>query len=265
MIDLHSHVLAGIDDGPQDLDGSLALARAASRDGTTTLAATPHARADHPRVQLENVANQCAELNELIPDSWGIEVVPGAEVDIAWAQSASEEQLRLATYLQRGTDILVETPYGPLPSTFEDLLFNLSVRGLRVVLAHPEWNPSFQTDPGRVAAMADRGVLVQITALSLVRPKRRSRARRLAYFLLEEGLAHLIASDSHSGGSWRPPQLRMGVEAASQVVSPARAEWMVTEAPAAVLAGEPLTSAPVSPPSRQGRSFLRRLTGSNGR
>ncbi|MFL5827573.1 MAG: tyrosine-protein phosphatase [Thermoleophilaceae bacterium] len=265
MIDLHSHVLAGIDDGPQDIDGSLALARAASREGTTTLAATPHARADHPRVHLEEVAAHCAELNGLIPESWGIEVVPGAEVDIAWAQTASEEQLRLATYLQRGTDILVETPYGPLPSTFEDLLFNLSVRGLRVVLAHPEWSPSFQSDPGRIAAMVDRGVLVQITALSLVRPKRRSRARRLAYFLLEEELAHLIASDSHSGGSWRPPQLKVGVEAASQVISPARAQWMVSEAPAAVLAGEPLPAAPASAASRQGRGFLRRLTGSSGR
>jgi protein-tyrosine phosphatase len=265
VIDLHSHVLAGIDDGPKEVDGSLALVRAASRDGTATLAATPHARADYPGVQLETVAAQCAELNGLIPDSWGIEVVPGAEVDIAWAQTASEEQLRLATYLQRGTDILVETPYGPLPSTFEDLLFNLSVRGLRVVLAHPEWSPSFQSDPGRVAAMVERGVLVQITALSLVRPKRRSRARRLAYFLLEEGLAHLIASDSHSGGSWRPPQLTLGVEAASQVVSPARAQWMVTEAAGAILAGEPLPPAPASPPSRQGRGFLRRLTGPSGR
>ena len=256
MIDLHSHVLPGIDDGPGDIAGSIELARAAERDGVHTLAATPHLRADHPRVRLSELAGRCEDLNARLAEaSVDLRVVAGGEVDALWAQAASDDELRLASYGQRGGDLLLETPYGPLPDGFEDLLFRLVLRGFRVLLAHPERNPTLQREPARLAEMVDRGALVQVTALSLARADRGSRSRRLALELVERGHAHVIASDSHSA-EWRAPELSAGVAAAAKV-APARAQWMVTDVPAAILAGDPLPDPPAER-SRRGVRFLRR-------
>ncbi len=259
MIDLHSHVLPGIDDGPADLAASLALVRGAAAAGTTVLAATPHLRSDFPGVRLEEIAPRCVELNRHIPDEWGIRVVPGAEVDLLWAQNATEQDLKLASYWQRGTHLLVETPYQPLPAAFEELVFQLSLRGFQVVLAHPERNATFQKDTERLAELVRRGVLVQVTAQSLAREDRRSKSRRLSLDLVQRGLAHVIASDAHSAEAWRGPELGDGV-AAAEAVAPNRARWMVTEVPEAILAGEPMPPEPSDePPQRRG--FLRRLAG----
>ncbi len=256
VIDLHSHVLPGIDDGPADQDGSLALIRAAAADGTDTLAATPHLRHDFPSVHLREIASRCVSLNQSLPADLEVTVVPGGEVDLIWAQNASVDELRLASYWQRGTDLLIETPYGPLATGFEELLFRISLQGFRILLAHPERNSTFQGDPARLAALVERGVLVQVTAASLAASEKHSRSRRLALSLIEEGLAHVIASDAHSAGSMRAP-LSAGVAAAARV-APARAEWMVSDAPAAVLAGEPLP-APPQERSAPRRGLLRRL------
>jgi protein-tyrosine phosphatase len=251
MIDLHSHVLPGLDDGPDEIEESIELVRFAAAQGTTLLAATPHLRADYPDVLIEDVARACADLNERVPAHTGLEVIPAAEVDVFWAHRATDEQLRLASFGQRGTDLLVETPYGPVPDNFEDLLFRVTVRGFRVLLAHPERNPSFQREPGRLSEMVGRGVLLQITVPSLVARDRASRSRKLAMQLVREGLAHNMASDSHSASeSFRPPYLRRGVQALAEL-APAYAEWMVTDAPAAILAGEGLPPAPrVAEPRR---------------
>lgn len=113
MIDLHAHVLPGIDDGPAHLDGTLELLRRAVANRTRIIAATPHLRADHPRVRVEEIGPACQALQARIPASWNLQVVAGGEVDLLWAQDATDEQLRLAAYGDRGTDLLVETPYGP--------------------------------------------------------------------------------------------------------------------------------------------------------
>ncbi len=231
MIDLHSHILPGIDDGPGDLKGAIALARAAVADGTTVIAATPHVREDYPNVHLRELGDRCARLNEALHDhEVPLEVIVGAEVDVVWTRTASDEELRMATYAQAGKEMLLETPYGPLPPGFEDWVFSrMSPEGIRVMLAHPERNPSFQQSPERLAEMVSRGVLVQVTAGSLA-GKRKSESRKLARWLVEEGLAQVIASDAHSAHEFRPPLLSAGVEAASSVDA-ARARWMVTDGP----------------------------------
>jgi len=251
VIDLHSHVLPGIDDGPSDIADSVEFAEAAAAQGTTVLAATPHLRSDFPLVEIERVADACAELNERLPADADVAVTPGAEVDVNWAQSASDEQLGLASLGQHGTDLLVETPYGLLSDTFEDLLFRITVRGYRILLAHPERNPTFQRDPVRLKEIAARGVLIQITLPSVVARDRGSRSRKLAFALVREGLAHNLASDSHSSGRWRPPALRSAVEALADA-APAYAEWMVTDAAAAILEGEPLPKPPHGQAPRRG-------------
>jgi protein-tyrosine phosphatase len=247
VIDLHSHVLPGIDDGAGTEAESIELLRVAAAAGTRTIAATPHARADFPDVRLEELAARCKNLREALPGSLQVDIVPAAEVDAAWAHAATDEELRLASYGQRGTDLLLETPYGPLVPAFEKLVFRLMVEGFRVLLAHPERNVSFQREPGRLAELVRRGALVQLTVPSLAGRGGRSRSRRLALELVKSGLCHNLASDAHSPGPWRSPDLQSGVEVVANV-APARAEWMVTDAAAAILAGEALPAPPAERP-----------------
>jgi protein-tyrosine phosphatase len=252
MIDLHNHLLPGIDDGPHTLEESVESARRASAEGVRTIAATPHVREDHPNVRPEELEERCEELRaRLAQEEVAIEVVSGGEVDLTWALDASDDDLRLVSYGQRGLDLLVETPYAPLPSTFEALLFDFQVRGYRILLAHPERNPTFRTDPERLDALVERGVLIQVTGASLAGGNSRSESRRVALDLIRRGRAHVIASDSHGRSVSRPPLSAAVGEAEKRIGE--RARWMVSEAPAAILAGEPL--GPPPEPTKSKRLF----------
>jgi protein-tyrosine phosphatase len=247
LIDLHCHLLAGIDDGPRSVAESVALAATAAEDGIEIVAATPHAREDHPRVVPAELASRCDELSRALRrEHVPTRVVSGAEVDLAWALGASQEDLRAVTYSGRGTDVLVETPYGFLPPGFEDRLHDtFGAKGVRVLLAHPERNGVLQREPERLTWLVKRGVLTQVTAHALTS---RSSSGRFARAMVSEGIAHVIATDSHG------PRGRGRLSEAVAAVPRGdrdRARWMVTDAPAAILAGEPLPA----PPS--GRRVLR--------
>ena len=245
MIDLHSHLLPGIDDGAPDLERALDLARAAAGQGTRVLAATPHLRADFPDVRPDELAERCDEVRAAIDDAGiELEVVQGGEAGVMWAVNASDEELRAGSYGARGTDLLVETPYGQLNDAFEQLLFTLPERGYRLLLAHPENNPTFHRTPERLHELVERGVMLQVTARSLIRSERKKGPRPLAESLLRDGHAHVLASDAHSGHQLRPPALGAGAAAAAELVGEERAKWMVEDAPAAILAGKPLPPAP---------------------
>jgi len=243
VIDLHAHVLPGIDDGPPDMAGTLALLEAAAAAGTRVIAATPHLRSDFPAVDVRRIAHSCRVVQNDVPAAWDLRIVAGAEIDVLWAVTATREELRHASFDQRGTDLLVETPYTPQTMAFEETIFELAVQGYRVLLAHPEANPTLQARPGRLEALVERGVLLQITGASLIADPRRSPRARLARWLVKQSLAHVIASDSHSGGGWRPPSVAAAVTAARKL-NPSRAGWMVTAAPAAILVGKPLPPPP---------------------
>jgi protein-tyrosine phosphatase len=255
MVDLHCHLLPAIDDGPVDMEGTVALGRALVEDGVQTVAATPHFRYDYPAVDAQAIAGRCAQVRAALQAAQvPLDVVTGAEVDLNAALQADGAELRSLSLGGRGDILLVETPYGPLSRSFEDLLFRgVSLHGLRVLLAHPERSPSFQKDPRRLEALAERGVLLQITAGALLRP-RRSRSRRLATTLIERGVAHVLASDAHSATSGRRPQMRAALRAAGRI-APGYGDWMTGAAPSALLAGQPLP-APV-----HGRSPRRGLLG----
>jgi len=255
MIDLHHHLLPGLDDGPATLAESISAAEDAAADGVRVIAATPHLREDHPGVRPHELASRCEELKGHLDErAIPVDVVSGGEVDLAWAQEASDEDLKSVSYDQRGSDLLIETPYGPLPSTFEALLFAIQVRGYRILLAHPERNPTFREDPARLGALVGRGVLVQVSAGALAGARRGSRSRRLTLWLLERGLCHVIASDSH-GPSMSRGSLSTAAAEAERTVGEA-ARQMVSATPEAILAGEPV-SAPGERRSRKWRRFSR--------
>jgi protein-tyrosine phosphatase len=253
VIDLHTHILPGLDDGAPDLEAALDLARESFEQGVSVIAATPHVRPDFPAVEPSTIATETESLQRhLEAAAIPLRLVPAGEVDLTWAVEAPQDALRLVSYAGCGAWVLVETPYGPLPSLFEALLEELRFQDLEILLAHPERNPSFQDEPKRLRALVDRGIYIQVTAASLA-SRRRCKSRQLALALVKEGLAHVIASDAHSAGV--RSSLRAGLLAAARE-DPVRAHWMVTDAPAAILEAE----RPHGPPSSRGRSLLPRRT-----
>lgn len=242
LTDIHVHLLPGIDDGPRDVEGAVAMARAAVRAGTETIAVTPHLRSDFPDVHVGEIARRCERLRgELEEAGVALRIVEGAEVSLAWALNADEESLRLATYGQRGSDILIETPSNAsvLPKLLEPLL----ARGLRITLAHPERGAAFHHQPELLEELRERGVLGQLNAGALLRA--RHGGRGFVQRLCERGLVQVIASDGHRGEEWRPVGvLADAVAAAAELVGDERALWMASAAPLAIIEGRPLPAAP---------------------
>jgi protein-tyrosine phosphatase len=257
LVDLHAHVLPGIDDGPKDLDQALALARAAQESGTSTIAATPHLRSDFPDVHVGELADRCQAMRAALAQAdIALELVCATEASLVWALEASEEDLRLASFGQLGTDLLIESP-ASAGGGLDGLVYQIRLRGYRVTLAHPERSPIFHSDPALLRELVRQGVLLQVNAESLVGDRRRPRVHRLAVRLCREGLAHAIASDGHRAQAWRPvTALAAAADAAGALVGPERARWMTSEVPSAILAGESLPE----PPAIEGRSLVRRLS-----
>lgn len=259
-VDIHAHVLPGIDDGPRDMEASLAMARAAVESGTTTIASTPHLRSDFPNVHVHELAERCAELRDALErEGIPLRLVSAAEVSLSWALDASEDELRLASYGQRGTDLLIETPSSNVLG-LDRVLYEFRAKGYRVILAHPERTPEFHRQESLLRSLVDHSILLQVNAESLLGQPRRSGLRQFARYLCVEGLAHVIASDGHRGARWRPvTELSESVPAARDLVGVGRVDWMISSAPGAIIDGRELPEAPeVVPPPRLRTLFGRR-------
>jgi protein-tyrosine phosphatase len=236
------------------------MARAAVESGITTIAATPHLHPDFPGVHVAEIHERCEQLRaELEREQIPLEVVSGAEVSLTWALDASDEQLAAASYRQQGHDLLIETPFSQAVG-IDRFLHQLRTKGFRITLAHPERNDRFRQDTAPLAALVEQGVLLQLNADSLLGPGGGRSTKRAARELLTGGLAHVIASDGHRGSGWRPvARLAEAVEAATELVGPERANWMAQSAPAAIVNGTELPSAPVIDRPRRTRRLFRLL------
>ena len=231
MIDLHAHVLPGIDDGPSTLDGSMAVLRAMQEDGIRAVAATPHVRDDWPTSVAQMREGVAALSGAAAAAGLEIEVLPGGEIDLArLAQLAPEER---AGFGLGGNPklLLLEFPYTGWPLGLREIVFRLQAAAIVPVLAHPERNREVQAAPERLEELVRGGALVQVTAAS-VDGRLGARSRACALRLVELELAHVLASDAHA------PSVRgAGLSAAAGALGEVGA-WMSADVPAALLAGE---------------------------
>ena len=237
MIDLHSHVLPGLDDGPRDVAGSLEILRAAAEDGIEAIAATPHVRADWPTTPAQMEAGVAA-VNAL--DS-GVEVLTGGELDLERLAALDDEMLHRFGLGGNPRLLLLETPYTGWPISLPQTVFELSVRGFRCVLAHPERNGDVQRNPELLRGAVDAGVVVQLTAAS-VDGRLGKRPAQAARELLDVGLAHLLASDAHA-----PSVRAVGMrDAVASLRDDALGRWLTEQVPAALLEGASLPPRPAA-------------------
>jgi protein-tyrosine phosphatase len=251
VIDLHAHLLPDLDDGPSSLAGSVAMARAAHEAGIRTMVCTPHMSGRYPtdpRRALEAVA--------LLRDALGVADVPlrilqGAEIALPHLARLDDEELRLASIGGAGRWLMLEMPFQGWPLALPTLLADLEIRGYGVIIAHPERAESIQRAPDRMRDLVGRGALVQLTAGSFL-GDHGAAARRAALMLLAGGVAHFLATDAHSAGPWRPPELEAGLQAAADGIDvhSQALRWMVEDGPAAVIEGRPVRPPRLTPRRR---------------
>jgi protein-tyrosine phosphatase len=234
VIDLHCHVLPGIDDGPRDMDGSIALARAAVAAGTRLMAATPHVALQYPVVPGE-LAERVAELREALRRAnVPLEVAIGGELAPSGAGHISDDELR-AIALGGSSCVLLECPFTNAAPVMPALVTRLQRRGFRVLLAHPERSPEFLRDRRELSNLVEGGAYVQVTAASLRGDFGRT-VRRYSLDLLDAGLVHVVASDAHDASGRGPGVLAIVQEVVRrQGLSPAMTELLTETAPRALL------------------------------
>ncbi|HWA54016.1 MAG TPA: CpsB/CapC family capsule biosynthesis tyrosine phosphatase [Solirubrobacterales bacterium] len=232
MIDLHCHILPGVDDGALDLADSLGLARQAVNDGIELVCATPHIRHDHD-VRIEEVAGRVAELNAaLAEEGLPVEVLPGGEVAETAVEGLSDEELALVA-LGGGEWILLEPAPGALSETLLARVAHLAERGYRALIAHPERHLSADMYE-RIAGLIANGALVQATADFFLRERFAAGMKMLA----EAGLVHVLSSDAHSSHGGRPLHLREAFECLGRIEAVApHLRWMSEVAPRAIVEG----------------------------
>jgi protein-tyrosine phosphatase len=257
LIDIHCHILWGLDDGPADLDGSLDLGRAAVAAGTTMIVATPHIRDDYS-FPIEAIDQRARELRTALADEGiDLQILPGGEVAIDKSADLTDAELAQVS-LGRSPYLLVESPYGEATDFIERAIYDLQVRGFSLILAHPERSPSFQSDLGRLATLVERGVYTSITAASMAR-QFGGRVQQASAAMLAAGLVYNVASDAHDA-SRRGPALLKGFEALEGELPgvAAAAPWFVNDVPMAMLMRENL---PEPPRLERPRRGLRRRSG----
>lgn len=235
MIDLHCHILPGVDDGALDLRDSLAMARHAAGDGIEAICATPHIRHDHD-VRIHEVAGRVDKLNaSLREEGVPVVVLQGGEVAETAVEDLSEEELSRVS-LGGGRWILLEPAPGPLSESLVRRVEHLAERGHRALIAHPERHISADMFE-RIAALIAAGALVQGTADFFLRERMAVGMRALA----EAGLIHILSSDAHSSHGGRPVKLTPAFEQLREIEPVAsHLEWMIGEAPRAIVEGRPL-------------------------
>ncbi|WP_428820426.1 tyrosine-protein phosphatase [Microbulbifer sp. MCCC 1A16149] len=239
MIDLHCHILPGLDDGPRDLRGALALAQAAFSDGITHCVATPHIHPGRYPNSLGIILGVYEKFRAAL-ESEGVPLKLGVAAEIRLSENILEMVSReRVPYLGEWFGykvILLELPYSHIPAGTDKLIRWLLKRRIRPMIAHPERNKDVIRDFGKIMPLALEGCLFQVTAGSLLGHFGET-TQRCAIRFLERELVTVLATDAHHELR-RPPTLTLGRKAAENVVGEQNAWKLVLGNPGKIAASQ---------------------------
>jgi protein-tyrosine phosphatase len=236
MVDIHHHLLFGLDDGADRIETSVAMARLAVQDGITHVACTPHASGRYafdPAVNAAKTKELRAQLAEQdIPLTLG----SGCDFHLSF-DNVTRAKTDPARFSINGLGyLLVEVPDYGLPPGLTETFYELQLAGLTPILTHPERNPTLQSEPERMIDWLRGGLLIQVTADSLTGHKGK-KAERMAWDLLDKRWVHFLATDAHNTTS-RPPRMRDAHNLVADKYSPSYAHALCVTNPLAVFLGK---------------------------
>jgi protein-tyrosine phosphatase len=263
MVDIHHHLLPGLDDGSSDLETSLAMIRMAAEDGITHIVATPHANGNY---RFDPERNE--ELLQTLRDGLtreGIAMTLGRGCDFHLSydniQSARTDPHRFT--INNKDYLLIELPDFAIPPQIDDSFYELRLAGTHLILTHPERNPVLQKSPERLTEWIRQGMLVQVTTSSVL-GHMGPVAEKMAHKLLSNRHVHFLATDAHNT-TRRPPKMAAARDLVAKKYGAEYAQFLCTSNPLAVFQGAPLP--PQEEPSNlydyeePKRSFFSRLFG----
>jgi protein-tyrosine phosphatase len=239
MVDIHCHILYGLDDGARTLEDSLAMAEDAIADGITHVVGTPHSSSDHKfdYAQVKKVRNELrANLGERLIIASGCDFHLNPENLQAIRQKSDKFCINQKDYL------LVEFSEFSIPPSMNHTLHELHLQGLRPIVTHPERNGILRTQPDRLRDWVHQGCFVQVTAGSLAGVFGPG-AKERAWTWIEQGLVHFVSSDAHNT-TRRPLKLKFAYEAIAELHGEEKAQALLIDNPLAAFEGRPLPYVP---------------------
>ncbi len=229
MIDIHCHILPGIDDGPDTFDESLKMAKLAADDGVNVIVATPHV--NEKLYDVKEITDKVYKFNLLLNHyKIQLKVIQGADVSVIFKPE------EVTDFTINDTDfILIEFPHTHLPNSAKKIIQNFLDQGLKPIITHPERNPGIMADPKLLETLLQNKVYVQITAGSITGDFGK-KSKKCAQYFLQKGLVDIIASDGHSS-KYRKPILSKGLKIATDIVGNKSAQQMVFKNPLKIISG----------------------------
>lgn len=242
MYDIHHHLLPGLDDGPATLDAAVSQARLALADGITHVVCTPHQNSHFAFAQ-PLLQERLAELRHAL-EAAGIPLTLalGRDFHINYEnlQSIANEPRRFT--INGGPYLLIELPDHGLPPTLAQTWYDLHLLGLTLILTHPERNPTLQRQPSMLVDWVRSGVLLQITAASVLGEMGKP-AQRMSHDLLSKHWVHFLATDAHDTER-RPPRLTAAHKLVTSHYGREYADLLCLSNPRAAFDGTPLPAQP---------------------
>lgn len=259
MIDLHHHLLPGLDDGSKTMENSIAMARMAAADGITHVVCTPHANGTYAYDRERNEALLAELRNHLAQQNISLTLGLGCDFHLSY-DNIEDAKTHPSRYSINGLSyLLVELPDYGLPRGLTEVFYELQLIGLTPILTHPERNPTLQADMRRVEDWLRGGLLIQVTGNSITGGMGKT-AEKTAHQLLAKHWVHFLATDAHNLTS-RPPKLSEARSIVARKYGTEYAELLCVTNPQAAFRGDPLPAqeGPQLEDERAEKGFFQRL------
>ncbi|WP_408008274.1 tyrosine-protein phosphatase [Pseudalkalibacillus sp. A8] len=244
MIDIHCHILPGVDDGAANLEHSLEMAKKAVDEGITTIIATPHYNA-HFQNSRSSIEQAVTKLNDVLQEEGiNLQILPGQEPRINAELLEQLKNQEILTLCNQNKYVHIELPSNHIPKYTQSLLYEIQIQGITPIIVHPERNVEIIENPDVLFDLVNEGVLTQVTSSSLIGNFGKN-IQKFSYQLIEHDLTHFIASDAHNISS-RAFHLRGAYEQVEKEFD-IKTRYQLQENPVLLINGETIMTNPPKP------------------